>query len=288
MNEYGFTYFGPVDVPGAHSMETWHQIFPVFVTNYLWNAVMYNGPAGPPAAAALDRAAGIEKVMDLGIQGGVIWFYHPAALHDPAPLMTPVLFVYPNQIIATGTEAQRFLSEKGFIDIAEAEHAVIILNNPVDGRWGSRDITVYNATLLYIFANGDNKKLTFFNLLYAFGEGSGADFINTYFSKNAGRIAGVAAFGGSGTAPGPYGAVPLPAYIAGGSNAVIAYYRGINNTNAQKQVNGKTVYYYDQNDRQQVMVNPAAAAAFDAVAVREAWDYHAALYHPGGVIHPHL
>jgi enterochelin esterase-like enzyme len=36
MNEYGLPYFGPANVPGAHSMETWHQIFPIFVTDYLW------------------------------------------------------------------------------------------------------------------------------------------------------------------------------------------------------------------------------------------------------------
>jgi hypothetical protein len=55
-----------------------------------------------------------------------------------------------------GREAVLMMAEKGmsvvkgFIDLAETEHGVIVLNNSIGARWDARDINVYNAVLPYI------------------------------------------------------------------------------------------------------------------------------------------
>ncbi|MDR1157275.1 MAG: InlB B-repeat-containing protein, partial [Oscillospiraceae bacterium] len=243
------------------------------------------GPAipGPAAAAAPEEAAiaaanqapgTFETVADVGVDGSRTYLYTPSALNDPTPMMTPVIFVYPNTRPADEAAAEALLSNLGLIEFAEAEHAAILLATPAGTDWGDADIAVYNTLLRGIWYNnstsGSIKKLTFFNLIYAIGEGSGATFIHNKLSQNANRVAGVATFGGDGSAM-PASGVPLPAYIAGAA-AAVNYYKSVNQTNRTKTVSGKIVYYNGTNDRQQVMVNPAALTAFDKDAIRDAWD----------------
>ncbi len=226
-------------------------------------------------ASLIPDGASFIQINDYGADGSVTYMYTPSVLNDPVPMMTPVIFIYPDQAPANSIKAQQLLSKLGLIDLAERERGVILLATPTGGGWSNDDITVYNALLKGIWFNNNTdtsiKKLTYFNLIYAMGEGSGATFINNKLSQNANRIAGVATFGGDGSVM-PASGVPLPAYIAGGSDNAIGYFKAVNNTDQSGTVSGRTVYYNAVNDRQRVMVNPDALTSFDKEAIRQAWD----------------
>ncbi len=230
----------------------------------------------PMTALAADPAGTLETLSDVGVTGSKTFMYTASVLNTPnntRTTMTPVLFVYPNTAPANQEEAYALLDSLGLIDVIEAERGAVLVATPTENSWGAQDVEVYNGLLKHIFYDGNGAKLTRFNMMYALGEGSGATFIHTRLSQNANRIAGIATFGGSGSMN-PYAdtAVALPAYIAGGTANVINYYKVVNQTDAQKSVNGKTVYFNQENDRMQVMVNLSNLTSFTKVSVMEAWD----------------
>jgi poly(3-hydroxybutyrate) depolymerase len=227
-----------------------------------------------------------------GIRGSRFYLYVPSELYKPGPMITPVIYVYGNNPYPDGFNAWDALTAAGLDKIAEAEHAAVIMVNPVNqtAGWGKADIDVFEAIMDYInFANGQ-VKLTWHSLQYVIGEGSGATFVNNYLTQNCKRIAAVMTFGGSiGT---PYPLYPLPAYIVSGSQAAVDFYININDGTPIVPTSGrvqdvidlikgywqaiestdKTTHVYTANPVKKVIVSKKAATALDAALIADCWE----------------
>lgn len=68
---------------------------------------------------------------------------------NPAPMLTPVIFIYSNGGYASKDAAWQALWDLGLIELAESQSAVLIVQNPVAGAWGASDVTVYWGILDY-------------------------------------------------------------------------------------------------------------------------------------------
>src|SRR3954454_2516253 len=172
--------------------------------------------AASTASAQTQVGAKWQDVPDLGVAGSHTYLYTPSVVYDPAPMLTPVLFVYSNAGYASQDAAFTALTNAGLIARAEAEHAVIIVQNPVaGGAWSADDLKVYDGAMHYIWgantAASGKPALSYYRLDYMVGEGSGATFINQYMTKapQVYRVAGIAPFGG--TMPAGTGGSAVPA-----------------------------------------------------------------------------
>src|SRR3954452_12344788 len=145
-----------------------------------------------------------QDVPNLGVTGSHTYMYTPSVLFNPAPMLTPVIFVYSNGGYASQDAAWTALSNAGLIARAETDHAVLIVQNPVaGGAWSAADLSVYDGAMHYIWganaANSGKPALSYYRLDYMVGEGAGATFVNQYMTKapQVYRVAGVATFGGT-------------------------------------------------------------------------------------------
>src|SRR4051812_44859755 len=159
-----------------------------------------------------------QDIPDLGVTGSHTYMYTPSVLFNPAPMLTPVLFVYSNAGYASQDAAWSALSNAGLIARAEADHAVLIVQNPVAGvGWSAADLSVYDGAMHYIWganaANSGKPALSYYRLDYMVGEGAGATFINQYMTKapQVYRVAGIATFGG--TMPAGTAGSAVPAHL---------------------------------------------------------------------------
>ncbi len=223
------------------------------------------------------------------LDGSKFYIYVASELYNPGPMMTPIIYVYADQPYATEDDAWAAATELGLIDLAEAEHAAIILVNRYGEAYDRDDVDLFESIMAYIYNADGTEKLTWHNLQYVIGEGSGATFINDYLTQNAKRIAAVMTFGGDmGT---PYGLYPLPAYIVGGTQKVVDYYISVgadtqnipnSGRDATAKANAiaaweateteeKTTYVYTLDDVKQVIVSKSDAAGFDKDLIADAW-----------------
>ena len=252
--------------------------------HWSWVMVLNNwadvGPEkrGPIIDWLFAQSRGLPKLADgatfvqvdgTGVDGSKMYVYTASELHNPPPMLTPILYMYADKGFATQNDALKYINSKGLIALAEAEKAAVIVMNPVDGAWGEQDVAVYKASHSYVSFMGNAARLSYLQLLYAIGEGSGATFINQHLSQNADRIAAVLTVGGEmpdGVAP----KMALPAYIAGGTQAAVDFYKAANQADTPMEMYGNPGFYCATNDIQRVVVDDGATA-FSAAALNDAW-----------------
>ncbi len=222
----------------------------------------------------IDENAIFEQVDSDRIFGGTVYAYTPSDLYNPPPMLMPVIFVFGDKPYADMGSAWKAMCDAGLLEIAESEHAAVMMINPLGEEWGDNDIDVLNALISLVGGGGCDGNYftyrTYYTLLFAVGEGSGATFINGYVTQNAGKIAAAATFGGEMPDNVPV-SVPLPAYISSGSSDAVDYFRAANRTNSVRTDGGKTEYYYSKISTQRVVVNPAGTAVFDRDVMLDAW-----------------
>jgi hypothetical protein len=231
------------------------------------------------AAGPITPGATFNDVADLGVTGSHTYVYTPSVLISPTPMLTPVLFVYSNAGYASKDAAWDAIGAAGLDTLAEAEHAAIIVQNPVaGGAWSAADVAVYQAALGYIYgantAASGKPALSYYRMDYMLGEGAGATFINQYMTQapNVNRIAGVATFGGTWPSVTPSSA--LPAYIVGGSPQAVAAYKaanGVNTTTTPAPASGETTYNA-ANPAKRVIVSSATNTSFDKALIADAYN----------------
>lgn len=213
---------------------------------------------------------GIGGTDDLGVEDSQAFIYVASDLYSPGPMMTPIIYVYPDAPLADEDAAWNYLKELGLQQLAEDEHAAVILVNPAGGTWGEVDVDVFEGLMKYVFYSSEfpGYNLTYANLQYVIGDGSGATFVNEYLTQNADRIAGVLTVGGSGNTASS--GVALPAYIANGSYNTVNYYRSVNETDTTETENGKTVYSNSADSVRKVIVN-SSNSSISAELINDAY-----------------
>ncbi|MDA0168410.1 hypothetical protein OJ998_04865 [Solirubrobacter taibaiensis] len=231
------------------------------------------GAAFVTSTEVASAAATFNTVENLGVPGSQTYVYTPSELYSPTPMLTPILFVYSDNGYASKDAAWAAITSVGLDTLAEAEHAAIIVQNPVSaGTWGASDVTVYKGVLDYIFggntAASGKPALSYYRMNYMLGEGKGATFINQYMTQapNVNRIAAVATFGGTMPAVTPGSA--LPAYIVGGSTQAVDYYKGVNAVN----VTSGGTSYNTVNPAKRVIVSPSTDTTFSKAQITQAYD----------------
>lgn len=226
------------------------------------------------AETELPDGAKFTQVNDYQIEGSEFFIYVASELYSPSPMLTPIIYVYPDAPYASREEAWNELVDLGLLDIAEAEKAAVIMLNPVGEEWGQADIDVYESTHDYVSFTTGVERLTYYNLMYAIGEGSGSTFINNYLSANCKRIAGVLTFGGTidSSVERPYA---LPAYLVGQSTDSTTVYRRINNTDttSTERLPGgtKRTYTNSSDPIRKVIEFTAGPTSFDKDYISECW-----------------
>lgn len=224
-----------------------------------------------PTAVDLPLGASFEVVPNLGVAGSATFLFKPSVLISPTPMLTPVIFVYSDAGYESKDAAWAALGDAGLVELAEREHAVLVVQNPVDGAWGQSDVTVYQEVLKYIWggnsAASGKPALSFFRLDYMVGEGAGATFINQFMTQapNVNRIAGVATFGGE--MPDVEDGSALPAYIAGGSSAAVDYYKRVNDVDRRQAAR----FYNEDNPAKEVLVDARGPERFDSATIQTAY-----------------
>ncbi|MDR3202884.1 MAG: Ig-like domain repeat protein, partial [Bifidobacteriaceae bacterium] len=234
------------------------------------------GPVRPPAQGPEDPPGvtppgTFSTVRDLGSAGSETYFYVPSVLFNPGAMLTPIIVVYSDAGYTSRAAAMAALDALGLFDLAEANQAAIVVQNPVGSAWGAADADVYQDVLKYIYgansANSGKLALSYYRLTYLVGEGRGATFINQYLTQepHANRIAGVATFGG--TMPAVPQGPALPAYIVGGTKAAIDFYKAVNDVDAHDA----GTYVNSANPAKAVVVSDALNQRFSEPLLVDAY-----------------
>jgi hypothetical protein len=230
--------------------------------------------ANASAQTPTPGGASFVDVPDLGVAGSHTYLYTPSVKFDPAPMLTPVLFVYSDAGYASKDAALAAVTTAGLIARAEAEHAVLIVQNPVTGgAWSADDLKVYDGVMHYIWgantAASGKPALSYYRLDYMVGEGAGATFINEYMTKapQVYRVAGIATFGGA--MPAGTAGSAVPAYLLGASSDAVNFYKA---ANAVDSTSGTDTYYNSANEAKQVIVSDAGNVSFDKALLDDAYE----------------
>lgn len=238
--------------------------------------VLVLGSLASAATAGAQTAPGAkwQDVPDLGVAGSHTYLYTPSVLFNPAPMLTPVLFVYSDKGYASQDAAWTALSNAGLIARAEAEHAVVIVQNPVaGGAWSADDVKVYDGAMHYIWgantAASGKPALSYYRLNYYVGEGGGATFINQHMTvaPQVYRVAGIATFGG--TMPDVTAGSAAPAYLVGASQKAVDFYKA---ANAVDRTASADTFYNGANEAKQVIVSGATNTTFDKTLLDDAYE----------------
>lgn len=123
--------------------------------------------------------------------GHKVYTYKASDLYNPTPMMTPFIFVYNESGYNDLDEAKEKLIEAGLNELAEEEKALVLMMTPADDTWGNKDVDVYKEIINQIgYTPGEKNRFvqSYSNLIYAMGEGEGANFIHNYLTENANRI----------------------------------------------------------------------------------------------------
>ena len=244
------------------------------------------------AEVAPVEGARFMEVNDVdGIEGSTFYLYLPSTMYNPYPMLTPVIYVYGDSPYESLDDAWAALTGAGLDTIAEAEYGAVVMMNPAGESWGKEDVEIFEAIEGYIYYTAGTVKLTYHNLQYAIGEGSGATFINNYLTQNCKRLAAVMTFGGE--IGHPYPLYALPAYIVSGTQRAVDFYRAINDGNQLLPTSGrldqvreqtlslwsrertadKTIYTFSANPVKKVIVsNALAQTTLDADLIADCWE----------------
>jgi hypothetical protein len=241
----------------------------VLIVLSLVAAATANAQSGP-----ITPGAKWQDIPNLGVTGSHTYLYTPSELFNPAPMLTPVLFVYSNAGYPSQDAAWTALTNAGLIARAEADHAVLIVQNPVaGGAWGADDVKVYDGAMHYIWgantAASGKPALSYYRLDYMVGEGAGATFINQFMTvaPQVYRVAGIATFGG--TMPDVTAGSAVPAYLVGASQKAVNFYKG---ANAVDRTSGADTSYNSANEAKKVIVSGAPSTSFDKALLDDAYE----------------
>ena len=234
-----------------------------------------------PALAAdvegLPEGASFEYVDAdaIGVPGSGLYVYIASELYNPEPMLMPIILVYPNNGYADANAAWKAMNDYGLLDIAENEHAAVMMINPVGDTWGKKDHDVFRSIVTKVCAAKNGSTIfgfyTYCTMISAIGEGSGATFINQYLTQDCNRLAAVVTFGGD-VPEGMELYTPLPAFVSGASENALNYYKAVNKTNMEKTVGSYTEYYNELFPTQRVVVRDRGSS-FSKSAIADAWKY---------------
>src|SRR3954451_4519623 len=87
--------------------------------------------AASTASAQTTVGAKWQDIPNLGVTGSHTYIYTPSVMFDPAPMLTPVLFVYSNAGYASQDASWTALTNAGLIARPETDHASLIVQNPL-------------------------------------------------------------------------------------------------------------------------------------------------------------
>jgi pimeloyl-ACP methyl ester carboxylesterase len=208
-------------------------------------SLVFAAPAFAGAKApAVPAGASFELVQDMGVQGGAFWLYSPSRPYNHAVLsreLNSVMFVYPNAAYQTQAAAWKAMGDNGLIKLAEENAIYVVMPKPMNGAaWSPADLTLYKGIQSWLF--GGNSAPPFLqwqymplrsgsSRTYVVAEGDGATFVHDVLSKNANRIAGMLAFGG--TMTNFTKGLAVPAYLVHTDAATVQYYKTVNGATSQ-------------------------------------------------------
>lgn len=212
--------------------------------------------------------------------GGSFYVYgpeHPHTYDMLSSFLNGTIFVYPDAPVEDEADALGLIQSLGFDEIAESFPAYIVIPNPVNGEaWSEADVELYWNVQFWLsggaisFATGapqcEYVRHAMQSLLYVFGEGNGATFVNNVLSQNAQRIAGIATFGGEINTEQPTG-VAVPAYLVNASEDAVAYWKTANGVDTEE--NG---VFYNSDYAQKKVIIADGNGGFDKASVQNAWE----------------
>ena len=114
---------------------------------------------------AVMAESGITQMDNVGgIEGSCYYIYQPAEYHNPEPMMTPIIYVYPDKAYESKEDALKAIEEAGLVEIAEAEKGAVVVINPLGETYTKADLDVFEAVQadLYKARNGGGT----YNLTY--------------------------------------------------------------------------------------------------------------------------
>ncbi len=253
--------------------------------------------AADGAETTIPDGAAFKQVDNLGVAGSVTYTYIAPELHVPGPMMTPVFYVYADTKFASKEAAWEYITGSGLVDLANKQKGAVMVMNPVGNTWGADDVKVYWELQDYLWfteewygynpeafistaaadmeAIGAKRglQLTYHQMQYLVAEKSGATFVSNFMTANANRIAGALLVGGT-ISGATDTSIPLPVYIAGGTEALTNYYKNLNGATVIDPVVDPivpgTAYTNPDNDLQRVIVEDGATS-LNATVLNNAW-----------------
>ena len=223
--------------------------------------------------AEVTEDSGIFQQVNIDGVKADVYSYTAPVINNPAPMMTPVIFVYSNHGYQNQDDAYVALVDMGLKEIADTARGGVFLLSPENGdSWSEEDVTAYWNIIAKITKSSAIEELGYFtytNLVYAIGEGNGATFIHNVLSQNANRIAGVATFGGE--IDNPENLMALPAYLVGANDDVINFYKSINEATEETMIGENQCFYNSTLDVKKVIINESADTRFNKELIKDAW-----------------
>ena len=224
---------------------------------------------------AMDNNSDLRnRLSSIDGMGASVYAYLSSKTYNPTPMMTPVIFVYNNNGYSDIDDVWQTANDSGLIQLAEKEKALILFLDSINknGNYTEDDIKVYKEITKEL-AKSDNKfgLTTYQNLMYLIGEGNGATFINNYMSQNANRIAGTLLFGGT-INDNIKNTMSLPAYLVGGNDNIVNFYKTINKATKETSINGNKVFFNPNLTTEKVIVNSQDVKSLNKEIINDAWN----------------
>ncbi|MBQ7994201.1 MAG: S-layer homology domain-containing protein, partial [Solobacterium sp.] len=215
-----------------------------------------------------DDYNGVYEITDMGAK---IFGYTAPELYNPTPMMTSVLFVWPDEVITSRPAAYNFIAANGLKDIADEYKGAVIVMAPVDGTaFGEADVQTYLNVLAALPRGGQFGFSSYDNLIFGVAEGKGATFFNNYMTQNAHRMGAAAIFGGS--MGNPEKLMSLPAYLVDPKAKTADFYKAINKVDTEEKGEGKQIFINSALTTEKVMIADSDAGLINEADMKDAWE----------------
>ena len=196
-----------------------------------------------------DREYVKNPVLD-GYPEGTTYIYRSANLYGggtAAPKLNTTVVVFAGEKLADKDAAKAYLDKLGVIAEIDRMIGSVVLVTPAGEAWGEADAAAFAAlqtAFLAQQASGrteegatvyypEGEYFGCYGEQYVIGVDAGASFVYDFIASNAdvaGTIAGALLIGGEQNAA---VAIPLPAYLAGASDAAVEAFKAANEVTAQ-------------------------------------------------------
>ncbi|WP_288596182.1 MBL fold metallo-hydrolase [uncultured Thomasclavelia sp.] len=241
-----------------------------FLISVLSCVLLFNNLVIVPVKAKDLEGTFKEVMLD---SGHPVYTYTASDLYDPTPMMTPFIFIYNESGYKNLEDAKDTFVKLGLDELAEKEKALVLMMTPTNDTWGEKDVDVYKEIINQLgYIPGEKNKFvqSYSNIIYAMGEGNGADFIHNYLTKNANRIAAVLTVGGQLYDDGAN--IALPAYLVNANEKIIDFYKSLNNTNTTIKINNKTCYLDKEYTTKKVVVDSSDETILTKDIIDTGWN----------------